>query len=1196
MLDEEMYNVMKETAVKYIDRGKGLREALDSFLFGPNSTTFAQLKNVNDFKNFSSIISKKMKSKQCMGIKKCVICLTCSKTRKACICLDCFFAGEHKDHIFYLSNKECFCDCGSRFLNCPICKNHTEFTEEDHVENEKKFGELFKTYKHLFSFILYLLRDDFLMSLRALNANVVHDIQLWIHSHLSIHSSITRLFIEQFDSQNFGSLIDLFMYLEDEGVNTEYLFFDLVCLHRNPYFNQNFLTKALSVINSKFDEVYKNRNAKNSEILGEIVSFYIFQNTCSEIIKAISKICSNFQKTVEEDVTCSFRFFCSCLDNFPRLYNAIDNDSKKKFIKLFASCFCNVETLKRFRRVIGDKDDLIVGDYESIYCFSRNSLHVLHYINSPKTLTDKIVKYFGYYLKKNIGSDFLMPSCILDGKTDISFLMNGHILFFEKLVHCELTIEKIFKKLKNVVNVDLEDIYIKITVPCLKIFLLDRYSNYRLFERFSDEKIFVTSRISKGSMFFDYFCPIFGLAHLCIGLSKHKEDLMKIVAKCFGVYESYKFDDENLEHYINFNFLHFVLSISLNRDCLRNDYLSLVTSEICSRLYDAPVSRKTVLGIIENSTIAEPEIIEIPHDIESLLLDFATYNNKTGNYELADKSGSKLYCPWATNTPFFISLTNSGSLPPIPQIPVELYNLDTFSVLDCSSTKALIVIEIISIAQKDKDYHFNSLHLCYTILSILRNKYGLSEEPKIKSIISFDRFEDLSRKILPNFSDFFFSIYNGKTLTEYLLMIPNFGPNILRKLCDLTVIKTDEKTVESMSQKMSDLKKEAKLRALRNIKANQEQFLQDAESVEMCPKNVKHICSICHEEGDLSYPFSVNIVNLNFDKYIENEYYVSSICMHPIHPNCVQYKYNSLYQCQIDKQFHNAVLPLVEINYLEEPHVLKSFDAVEWFNILSRKFTQDGTFNFLRLITDLVRMLDISYSYSKLSFTERQITCVGLLYVIFYWNFEKLAPKRSQINDPLTKIIYNVTDEVEFKIFNDIDEYHSYVVKNLRYVKLSLHELRCIEIFRFCVQTYQYSVDWSAILDKDYLYDSYDGLDINELSSDPYRFEFIKLPVNPVLLYQRYEIPVSTKKVKDFRFVDVVTKSIYKQIQDDARLVLLVSISPRSLGHFYFYRDNHFIKCETQPYPVSQLKENINMLNEELYRQLIVSFLSNVVY
>lgn len=896
-LYEEDMNEEEEKVIPFSIELTPIIEDLEKSLMGDKFSNF------DDFlKDLTSHVPHRcdfsVNSKNVVGF-----CLDCLKRRDSCLCLKCFFNGNHEGHRCGVQMQlGAFCDCGNSKLFNPecFCPEHKDADNFDpNVLDENVRTKLQEGFDQL----LQKCDFDYPMDFGFLFE--------WINKLCKAGNPIVRLFNLSFIAN--VKLTDFFNILLNSpswAVSTYTNLFSIFIY--DDVFIDHILPVYLELLPKFFISQYSEPCPGYQEIISSnyimadidsfrsVISHGVFnpKNFGIEFYDFIFKLFGNL--TYDKEAELGLFSWLSFSTDIPKsLYETekLAEDAADFTCKVLASSV-NMLLHGQIHKEFGEK----VDDFD-LYQICNKDLSIFYeeIAESMKGARNPVEAITVFYneLKK---SEIYYPEEVLSKSlfaNDFTFT-SGVFPFVLIGLFVKENGRKIIDEFCSQNNVE-KQLFIKnMTYLPLRLFTAIRGYIMKLFVR-NDKGVhnLLKQLISMPEL----LIMKFGALQALFSCSDDKNDLVEFIAKSFGIFDE---DNENIG-LARFYFLQFIISLTTwnefySKDVIewRNLYLGAYLSE-----NDVPTSDFRYIYPDEVDVVAEIKKLQGKVEIVS--------NRGFARSHLEDTRMVSPYAPYENSGTLFSSIQyfinkNKNEFIPYPRVkdmPAR--------VLDFVNTKFInaVVFDILySTVHKLNNVHPSSIHFVNTIIGEYITENGI-DFPESEGF-SADNLKELTQKAPESLKQMMKMNIQYKGTTESIINLLKQVETPCQKI--VSMIGENSKASQNSDNKV-DKAKAAAMRAkiLSQMKTEQANFIDnfsddDSDDSDGCED--EKVCAVCQQSNDLCY--MLYVTQSSILRWIgETEGKIFYGCRHAIHRKCVPDEHNAV--CPLDRKMYNRLLPILKI-------------------------------------------------------------------------------------------------------------------------------------------------------------------------------------------------------------------------------------------------------------------------------------------
>lgn len=830
-------------------------------------------------------------------------CNDCITNQSGCICLKCFFNGNHEGHrcgvtIFPGS----FCDCGnSQYIKpeafCEEHKNCTNFST-DCIDAE----------------IVEKIRNIFKCLLKECDFTSPSDFGVlfqWINKFCKAGNPIIRLFNESFIEN--VNMDEFFLHLPEivPWALRQYInLFAIFCY--DDLFVDNILPKFVSLIPFYFKSATENYSPglkvipKSLYIVAdeEQMALLINRNLidpfkiASEYITTVFNLYQILEFNMEMQMNMNLWFNLS-IDLIAPLYKneKLTEQASKFACEIASKSICIINHHKIYKEKGDKKDDptfqtasefylsLMYEEIATSMCKLKNPLEVI------KVIYDELQRTNSYYSEEELNIS------IFDDRFWITmgifpYLLVGHII--------KVNGPKIIDEFCTQNNIN-KQLFIKnMSFTLIRLYAAFNQSVLHLFDRNDDITIdTLTRHFDIPEQTIEKFIALQNI----LNCSDDINDIVDFIAKIFGVYR----DDSEYIGPARVMFLKFIIVLST-----WNEGFSANNFEWRSLYFGA------VLSAEETYPNSIDRIFPERHNVQKVIQKLGDKITITDSciVHLNDNGMLSPYCPYESTPVFFQAIKyytdkHKGKFIPYPRVPEELQRKPQNLILSKVINAFVIDILIKGMIDSNK-LHPTMIPIVNTIIGEFLSNNEIQQKEKTE--ICAANLTELVEKVPTDIAEIFnLRIKYGENTYEVIELIKQN-----KDICKFIIDKLgEEKKVETKNDK--DKSKAASIRAklFSQIKNQQNEFVLDDEldALDDDYETIQEkVCCVCNKPDKLYYLIRVSFTYIFrwLGESREQETKEVDIrftgCRHLIHEECQNH-----HICPMDRRLNNFLLPYYNV-------------------------------------------------------------------------------------------------------------------------------------------------------------------------------------------------------------------------------------------------------------------------------------------
>jgi hypothetical protein len=839
-------------------------------------------------------------------------CLTCQTQSGSCICLQCFFNGNHKEHEYYfISSTSGNCDCGDYAFGSFKCSNHKGTDQNPHL-NQLDFetSELIQQFSsRLFSLLNELNVAEgcrVLSSLVSLGDGMRRCVVIGIQDKaveyikLMINSSP---YFNKILSDFFGKLIndDLFRIV----------------------FSRGYLTKISPAIEYIIKSI-QNHHSPDKLTPLSLISFHAFNHVSLRgLIKDQIDISSLFAEMFIQCYSIIVESGDSSNIHFSFLFS-VENKLLPFLCFLFHDHLVSEE--KKFF-------DILFKECVKFEGKSQRSPLILRMVSQQHHIFSWVIKWSSpelrNLLKIDMKSIFTSFSCFLrnefhDTPMNTFSSISKSPVSYHLMLHCVLVflLAKHSDRMLDVVNIiskinnfDPDHFLMYSLIFPLRFFLSLIFNQVGLYPLSNPELTTELQYFSLTYFFLDFPISIFYLIQIFVGLIQNKNQFLKYL---FHFTELERCSDPNTIKSTRLLILIFIMRLYLDRSFFRQDDENYICDLITSILYSGPIQVNDFFHKYSCLT----------HDFRnfySMLTKVAVTMHADDVYSFRLKNSSKLniYCPFVSISNVFSFLgkhvsLKSKSLLPCSVVEQEPFCLKLFTLLTSKLTFSLLYAVLWSYHFDESTKSEESIFVVFDYLRLIASieHFTLSSskfQVQPFELFPFDSFAVSFQTPLK------FGNSDPYSMLQLVEKIDHFGIQVLESMCIQYIYSPPNPMPQTRIKVAQTLRSSilSRMTELQNLYLPEEDESETFECI---------ICSSHHEDDIFCYPLLVVDTNLSYflDQIpLDKSVLAFSTCGHSFHTRCLA---NSAHFCPLCRSAFFQMLPILELyGQLSNPNVQVGF-------------------------------------------------------------------------------------------------------------------------------------------------------------------------------------------------------------------------------------------------------------------------------
>ena len=905
--------------------------------------SFKDFQNINDFADYIKSIS----SHTCdvSYDQPCLMgfCKECFKQEDSCMCLKCFFEGDHTGHECGVKRVDAgFCDCGNAEYIKPsgFCKQHQLKPEESGISALPE--ELQKIIQEVFSELLSIIKLE--------DNNEFGYLFNWLNPLLNTGSAITKIFdecfLKQIDIQNFfknllnhtetslGVYVDLFpQFIMDEIFNYQIIptLFSYLSYYIELLLNFTISTRTFKVFSKGFyviieQEVIKNYVERNIVDWEEIIL-----STYKQFIQSYNQIDYHIYSASNIG---SILMYLPC---FLKIPIKIESQQQKAthLLKELITLSLDSEFSTCIKREKGDKADDPTQKAFFNEDITFNLSLLIDTIKTPIFLKELLIHYceclFKHIPKEKQNIEDYYVSVFSDdfsfSQLNFTSLLFGRLFFLMYKKDCKdqtdplISINECKELVYNIckdLQYDPQLLIINLAIPIIKRLSAMRSCSFKWYVRNSDE--FYHSIANWDRSRYAMFHSLLSLQTFLL-LSPNMSQLFNVIAHNFGLFDENKDNDEDFNSHVSYMrlfFTHFVLSQAMDTQKIDNDKFYWYKKELIPSLIESsfPVSN---LSSFFYDKLPTPRIINQIKDFTQIIP-----NKGNDTIKLTNIGEFTSYVHVISNNNILNGILEytkkfKNQLLTVPKQHASSTLISEAFLKDNKCANAIIYDIFSDLINKSPMVNEINLNFIQTFLTL--SIFSLSQ-PKETIEISCESLTDLIEKIPGDFSQFFYAkiTYKGRKCASILDLL-NEDKEKNKPVLEYWHLFENSSTSQDSTQSSKSKAAAAKAKMLEMMQSQQNQFLDKFDSLVesnddlLEGEDVPLTCCICQkveEKSVLCMP--IRIENTQILEYMGEPSTINSRiigCMHLLHKKCVNTKQ---YTCPQDRCQRNNFLPILHSN------------------------------------------------------------------------------------------------------------------------------------------------------------------------------------------------------------------------------------------------------------------------------------------